>query len=151
AKVDIRVTMPDDVKEQLKPVKPVVYEKKTEEQEDLFGVDETHPSYGSIHLGRVSGSAKLFMSPFRHNGFISISISRAKRVRNLANDRLHGELRKLVEVLMSEAQFAHFITSMFDGSGTPCTIHQVTGTTMPEPPEGGEVEKFHKDVKSAQV
>src|SRR5512140_796676 len=92
------------------------------------------------------------MSPFRHQHFIGITISRAAKYRSLANDRVHGELRTVTEVFLSEAQFARFITSPMDGNGTPCTIHCITGTYMPEPPEGGEVERFHEDVdRSAEA
>lgn len=144
AKATLHVTFPEDAKAQ---IASYVKEEERIHDEDLHGVEENHPSFGTIRLSKISGHAKLFMSPFRHQHFIGITISRAKRYRSLSNDRLHGDVRQVIEVFLSEAQFAKFITSAYDGGGTPCTIHSITGTYMPEPPEGDEVEKFHQDVE----
>lgn len=144
AKAEMRVTFPADVEKQ---ISGYVREEERIHDEDLFGKEENHPSFGNIKLSKITGHAKLFMSPFRHQHFIGITISRAKRYRSLSNDRIHGDVRPVVEVFLSEAQFAKFITSAYDGGGTPCTLHHITGTYMPEPPEGDEVEKFHKDVE----
>jgi hypothetical protein len=147
----VTVTLPADIAQQVAEYRAQVVEtaSKHHKEDDL---EEYHASYGCIHLHKYSGFTRLFMSPFRHSNFVGISVSRAKKYRSLSEDRMHGEMRELVSIFMSEAQFARFITSPMDGNGTPCTIHRVSSTSMPEPPEGGEVERFHEDVeKSASL
>lgn len=152
AEAKVVVKLPPDIAQQVKEYREQAEAKKNVNFDDpLSGKDEFHPSYGCIRLSKYSGNSRLFMSPFRHQHFIGIAISRAKRYRSLSNDRMHGELRSVVEIFMSEAQFAHFITSATDGGGTPCTIHCVTSTYMPEPPGGDEIEAFHEDVEKSAV
>lgn len=148
ATVKTVITLPADIQKQLDE-----YEKEAEalnnpDWDELRGQDDDHPSYGAIRLSRISGQAKLFMSPFHHQHFIGISISRATKRRSLADDHMFGRQRELIEVFMSEAQFAQFITGHSDGNGSPCTLHHITGQYMPEPPWKDEKEKFSDDTKA---
>lgn len=91
---------------------------------------ETHPAYAVIRANRVSGSTNLFQSDFRHNAFISIQIAKAELVRDLSNDWVHDRA-ELVEVKLSEAQWASFVSSMNVGVGTPCTLSHLNREPIP--------------------
>jgi hypothetical protein len=144
-RVTIHVELPGDITEQIKNYDE--QEKtKSNNQEDT---NEYHPSYGNIQLHKHTGNTRLFMSPFRHQNYICISIGRARKQWHLSRDRMLSDLRSVVEVYMSEAQFARFITSPMDGNGTPCTIHNISGTYMSEPPAGDEIERFHDDIEKS--
>lgn len=83
-----------------------------------------HPAYGTITMTSSSNGniGTLFGSDIQHHQCIRISIQRAKLHRSLSHDWVHGECRSLVEFEMSHAQFAEFITSVGNGSGTPITL-----------------------------
>lgn len=84
---------------------------------------ETHPAFGSITAHRITSNpgAVLFDSEIRHTAFVRVSISPMQRKRDLSRDWLHPDSHPLVEVDMSEAQWASFVSSM-NTSGVPCTI-----------------------------
>jgi hypothetical protein len=107
---------------------------------------ENEPYMGVINVGRVSGRASLFDSDVEHQHFISVSISKASRERNLSMNWIHGG-DELVEVWMSEIQWAHFVSSFNQGAGTPVTLRHVAGKTLAEPPRPkAEATKFEKEV-----
>lgn len=109
---------------------------------------EHHPAYGVITLTRGScGGKNLFGSAFKHSSVLTLRVNRASLARSLSNDRTFDEGLPIIEIDMSEAQFAHFVTSAAVGEGTPCTITYVAGQQMPDVPEVREVEKFHDDAK----
>lgn len=132
------------------------YEQKTgaaqKERAELLGEwdPETHPSYGAVQVGRISGHASLFMSPFRHQHFMKLTIGRSSKNRSHGRDWNFGSTRgELVEILLSEAQWAHMVSSAGLGSGTPCTISYVGGHRMDECPEQMEIERFHTDIENS--
>jgi hypothetical protein len=90
----------------------------------------THPAYGQIGASRVSGHAVLYGSDFVHNGFIHIRIHKSELHRGLSND-WHHEREQIVEVALSEAQWATFVSTLNMGSGTPCTITHIEGRPVP--------------------
>ena len=97
--------------------------------------DETtqeHPAFGNISIIRTSGLTKLYDSPLLHHNFITLRIETAVLRRNL-NKNWHHPEAQLVEVRLSEAQFAQAIMSM-NTTGTPCTLsfyrHPKTGEVM---------------------
>jgi hypothetical protein len=143
AKVRTVVELPPEWQE-----RAIEYDKEQQANKKLSPVDdyepEEHPSYGTVQVHRCSGHASLFMSPFRHQNYIALSIHRASLHRSCANDRTYST-RALVEVDLSEAQWARLVSSAGQGEGTPCTINRIGGESMPECPEQMEVEKFHKD------
>jgi hypothetical protein len=109
---------------------------------------EHHPAYGVITLTRGScGGKNLFGSAFKHSSVLTIRVNRASLHRSLSNDRTFAEALPIIEVDMSEAQFAHFVTSAAVGEGTPCSITYVAGQQMPDVPGVNEVERFHDDTK----
>lgn len=94
---------------------------------------ETHPSFGMVSISRVSGHKRLFESPFEHHHFITLSISHADRTRTDLHDNQIFPTKEIVEVAMSEVQFANMIASLNMGTGTPCTIHHLEGEMIEEP------------------
>lgn len=86
---------------------------------------ERHPAYAHISASRVSGSKLLFGSDFSHQHYVTIRVSACELHRNLANDWHHSGER-LIEVALSEAQWATFVSAM-NGMGTPCTLEWQQG------------------------
>jgi hypothetical protein len=107
---------------------------------------EFHPSYGTVRVGRCTGHTQLFMSPFKHQHYMVLSIHRSSKHRSLANDRTFSN-NELIEVAFSEAQWARLVSSAGIGEGTPATIQHVAGEMMPSCPEQADIEKFHEDTK----
>jgi hypothetical protein len=82
-----------------------------------------HPAFGTVSLSIVTGShgSTMFGSDLGHNQWVRITVSHAEKVRDLSRDWIHpGE--SVVVFELSHAQFAQFITSHGNGSGTPCTL-----------------------------
>lgn len=95
----------------------------TEPTIDQYGAD-THPAFGNIRGARVSSNpgAVLYDSDIRHQHSVVLTISRATRQRALNHD-WHHPTGELIEVEMSEAQWASFLSSM-NTQGVPCTIRR---------------------------
>lgn len=89
-------------------------------------VEETHPAFGMIGVSRSqigpTGSS-LFDSDLHHHHTIRVTIRTASRRRDLNRDWIHGE-KEFVEIEMSEAQWAAFVSSSGQGDGVPCTIRR---------------------------
>lgn len=85
-----------------------------------------HPAFAQVGASRVSGGAHLYGSDFQHQHYVSLTISTSEVHRHLSNEWYHGG-RELIEVLLSESQWAQMISSMNVGSGTPCTINHHYG------------------------
>ena len=94
--------------------------------------EEVHPAWGLIGASRVSSNpgAALFDSDILHSHYVVVRLKRASRKRDLGHDWKHGE-GEIVEIAMSEAQWASFVSTMNVGGGVPCTIERVIGDTMP--------------------
>jgi hypothetical protein len=89
-----------------------------------------HPAYGMIGASRVSGGTMLFGSDFQHNAFVRIAVRRAYVRRDLSTDWPHAH-QELIEVDLSEAQWAEFVSAMNIGFGVQCTIRHVQGEYAP--------------------
>lgn len=87
---------------------------------------ETHPAWGLIgaHRGQSGPpGVVLFDSDIRHQNTVTVRIHTAQRKRDLNRDWIGVTGRAaFVEVQMSEAQWASFVSSMNSGDGVPCTI-----------------------------
>lgn len=117
-------------------------------------ITEQHPAFGQIaisrstHGGGVDRGAHLYGSDFVHMRSIGITISRSERRRELAHDWHYPKSPALIEIMMSESQWATFVSSVGQGEGVPCTIERVDGVRQPtlERPKdradqfGGEIE-----------
>lgn len=104
------------------PVSDTVWHPATPPTTDKYG-SEVHPAFGMISASRMSvgGGAVLFDSDIKHGHTVRITVQRASRKRDLNHDWIHGGGPDLIEVEMSEAQWASFVSSM-NTSGVPCTI-----------------------------
>lgn len=93
---------------------------------------ESHPAYAVIGASRVHGSpgAVLFGSDFRHQSYIVIRIAKAELRRGLSRDWVHGR-EQLMEVALSEAQWATFLSTLNVGEGTPTTLRWTPGGDVP--------------------
>lgn len=91
----------------------------------------THPAFGQIRAARVSGNTFLYGSDFRHHNHVVVTISKSEEQRDLSKDWRH-ERAEVVEVAMSEAQWATFISTLNVGWGTPCTLTRIGGEHVPQ-------------------
>lgn len=115
------------------------------------GEENTHPAWALIGANRVSSSppgATLFASDIRHQHSVIIHITQASRRRNLLRDWLHGR-RQLIEVQLSEAQWASFVSSMNSGQGVPCTLLHVQGEQIPGVPFEPRLKQSMDEVRNA--
>ncbi|QCG93986.1 hypothetical protein E6C67_08540 [Azospirillum sp. TSA2s] len=109
----------------------------------------THPAYGQIRASRVSGHANLYDSDFNHQHYITITIARSQLHRSLSRDWHFGR-DELIEVSLSEAQWASFVSSMNVGSGVPCTITRHDGKMIPRlPSPENPAHKFKAEIGKA--
>lgn len=120
---------------------------------------ETHESFGMLQISRqtvmqgVGGNlnaprgANLFGSDILHSNLISLRVARGERHRSLHHDMNMARSEGLIEVVMSEVQFAQAITSMNLGSGVPCTINRFLGEGMENCPERTKMQEVHAEFK----
>lgn len=93
----------------------------------------THPSFGQISIHRVNGNAVLYGSDFVHHNTVRIAIHRSQLNRNLSHDWYFAN-ETVVEVEMSEAQWATYVSSFNVGTGVPCTLRFVQNDEVPTKP-----------------
>lgn len=110
------------------------------DDDDHGNFERVHPSYGIVRISRTTGgpgALRLFGSPLAaHYGTIRLTIGAARWIHDGHRDTYYGNLRgEHIEIEMSAAQFADMITSLNVGSGTPCTIRHLAGTSIPPPPD----------------
>lgn len=86
---------------------------------------EKHPAHAVISISRTSGLTHLFRSDFNHHNWISMTISTAHEYEGYGVDSRVMSENEIIEVWMSEAQFARMITTPNMGGGTPCTLHAI--------------------------
>jgi len=122
-----------------------------EDNSPLGGTEYSHPAYGQIRASRVSGHQNLYGSDFRHHGYITIVIARSKLRRSLSRDwEFAGQ--ELIDVSLSEAQWATFVSSLNCGGGTPCTINHIDRVSMPDLPDPpSRKEQFDKELKETMA
>lgn len=95
--------------------------------EDALGTSYKHPSFGMLSFNRTHGGhSNLFGSSIQYNDTIHMVLREGVVTRGLNDDWYVGE-DEILEVEMSQSQFAELITSMNVGTGTPCTIKYLRG------------------------
>jgi hypothetical protein len=83
----------------------------------------THEAFATATVTTIhGGSATLFGSDIGHSDRICISVQRAHVTRDLSRDWIGSSVYPIIEFEMSHAQFAQFITSNGNGTGTPVTL-----------------------------
>ena len=112
------------------------FEQPTVEQNPSRHTDsvERHPAYAQIGASRVSGSACLYGSDFRHQHYVTISIHASELNRSLSRDWPFAR-EEYIEVALSEAQWATFVSAMNVGQGVQCTLNHLQGRSIPQIPE----------------
>lgn len=102
--------------------------------EGIHGDTYHHPSFGMLSFSRVHGGhSNLFGSSIQHRNTIHMVLKEGTVSRELNEDWYFGG-PEIVEVEMSQSQFAELITSMNMDSGVPCTIKFIKGKgRIPEP------------------
>jgi hypothetical protein len=109
---------------------------------------EKHPSYGLAYFSRMSGGYRaLFGSSIQTQQTISLTLKMATHHRSLNNDHFFGE-KEIIEVEMSESQFAELITHFNTGSGTPVTIRHINHERYPDPPFQSKADLFSAEFKT---
>lgn len=100
---------------------------------DEYG-SEVHPAWATIgaYRGQSTGTY-LFDSDVKHQNTVTIRLYEANRKRDLHHDWIHGG-KEIMEVELSEAQWASFVSAMNSGSGVPCTLRYTK--------EGGYTDDF---------
>jgi gas vesicle protein len=113
----------------------------------LGGEILSHPAFGQISAGRVSGHANLYGSDFTHQHFIEISIRTSQLRRSLSNDWPHNR-DELISVWISEAQWASFVSTLNSGMGQQCTIRHIGLKPMPKlPSPKSRSDQFSKEAR----
>jgi len=107
---------------------------------------EQHESYGMIGASRISGTNRnLYGSSINHSNTISLRIKKGEKERDLNRNWYFGK-ELLIEVEMSQTQFAEMITSINMGDGIPCTIRHFSGYgEIEDPPEVSQRQIFEKE------
>jgi hypothetical protein len=90
-----------------------------------------HPAYAQISASRRSGGAVLYGSDFQHQNYVAVTIRGSELHRNLSNDNAYAKSLPYIEVAMSEAQWAEFVSSMNIGFGVQCTLQYRDGKEIP--------------------
>lgn len=107
----------------------------------------THPAFGQMLISRVTGGTTLYGSDFIHHSFISLKIQPSELHRGLSHDRYHAHLLPIIEVRMSEAQWAGALSRLNMGDGTPVTIAFTREDgELPEIPERQQADEFRSEV-----
>lgn len=128
-----------------------IQEPEVTEENSLGGDRGTrvkHPAFGQIGISRVTGSTNLYGSDFRHNTSIVIRIARSELRRELSRD-WHFARESLIEVALSEAQWATFVSSVNVGDGVPCTIERLGGKLVPGIPHRDEAHSYKTEADQA--
>lgn len=129
-----------------------VFEKPvtTEEGPPFGGTVTTHPAFGQIVAHRTQGSRVLYGSDIDAPGFVTVTITRSEMRRSLSRDWFHPR-DELIQVSMTEAQWAAFVSGMNIGSGPCCTIQSIRNEYVPELPEREESKTalFEKEIRES--
>lgn len=116
---------------------------------------EKHPAFGLASFSRQSiGGVKnhrLFGSSIDSFHTIKFTVSEAEVYHRLGADHFHDH-REVIELEMTEAQFAQLLTTMNSGPGVPVTIRYVNGKKTPPlpdiPVEAAKIrDKFRDDME----
>jgi len=95
------------------------------------GTITRHPAYGQISAARRQGGhMTLYGSDFVHNSTVAISIHASELHRGLSRDWNFAK-NEIIEVVLSESQWATFVSSLNMGSGPCCTIQHVNAERKP--------------------
>lgn len=107
----------------------------TADEGPVGGTTTTHPCFAQIGASRVSGTGTfLYASGFKHQHYVTVQICRSELKRDLSHDWHFGR-EELIEVALTESQWATFVASPNQGSGIPCTLQHVNCDRVPQLPD----------------
>jgi len=110
-----------------------------------------HPAYAQIRASRVSGRANLYGSEFSHHHYITITVARSELNRSLSRDWPFAR-EDLIEVSLSEAQWATFVSTLNHGTGVQCTLSRHNGQLVPGIPDPKpQSDRFAQEMKTAMA
>ncbi len=114
-----------------------------------FDKDE-HPSFGMMSISRYSSShdEEFFGSSITQNGGIIINIGHGSVSRKYNKDYFFME-DTVLELKMSNTQFAELITNLNNGGGLPCTITRLNGKRIEGEPIQNKRKQFVNDFKES--
>jgi len=133
-------------KREFNRVEPVTIEDRSKST-PFEDVEESHPSYAQLSFSRVSGGhSNLYGSAIKHQEYISLQIAKSVKHSSPYNETYYAYSSPIIEVHMSQAQFAEAITTMNIGSGVPVTLHSLRGEYFPKCPETNQTQKINDDL-----
>lgn len=116
---------------------------------------KTHESYAVAGFSRIShgGATPLFGSSIGHNNTIMFRVHTAEEIRStdLSYDRYFPR-EQLIEIEMSQTQFAEMITTLNHGVGVPVTLRYFNGKPVDgEPPVENKRAQHRKEFKQKMI
>lgn len=110
---------------------------------------QTHPAFGTATVMRPSGlGSVLFQSDIKHQHTVTLTIAHADRKRDLNRDWVHSG-KQIIEIEMSQAQWAELVASGGIGGGVPVTIRQDASGLVPGLPYQPRTEASRQEVANA--
>lgn len=108
----------------------------------------SHPAYGYIRAGRVSGNKECFMSAVTTGSYIIIEIGDAELI--IDGEQIKSAPSKgLIRVRLTNHQFAEMITNMHSASGVPCTLEKFDGKKIADLPAAPDYKSVFEENISA--
>lgn len=111
---------------------------------------ERHPSWALIGVSRVQSGkgVPMFDSDVKHTNFVVMRVQTATRIRDLHRDWISSD-QIILEIEMSEVQYASMISTMNSGDGVPATIRYTRDGNLvqvPGAPFDSRLEQTHNEV-----
>ncbi len=115
-----------------------------------FENKEDHPSFGIVGISHVTSNGTVLVgSEFKHHHFVTLTIFRAQKCRDLSREWWFGRDR-LIEIHLSEAQLVELMGRPNMGDGVVCTLNWIAGQGQISAPPApvSEAKKFRDDMKA---
>lgn len=111
--------------------------------------EEEHPAFAVAVVTRSTGTPRpLFQSDLQHRETVTLSFQRARRERQLSRDWIYPG-KEIIEVEMSQSQWAQLVASAGIGSGTPVTLRSVDMEMTPGIPFEPRTKQSVDELKSS--
>lgn len=98
---------------------------KTNTTDGVLGQRDDHPSYGVIELTKTSAGGRghaMVGSPLKHHSLVHLVIKSAEKHRKYGKENFYGD-KIIVDLYMTEHQWAEHVSSFGMGSGVPVTLN----------------------------
>jgi hypothetical protein len=121
-----------------------------EEINSLGHTERSHPAFGNISISRVQSSAgkRFFGSSIKHNNYICLRIDQGIEVESYGIKKFRQVSRKgLIEVNLTQSQWASMVSSIGLGEGTPCTLEYYRDGDVISPGSIGEPESSNAHLR----